>query len=326
MATLVIQEAYHFNDSHILTITTSLVDLVIAEAYHYHWSDAIGDMRQNTLSIPDGDIDHVANGAIALSERKYLSIAEAYHLHVVDAARASMSFHLGTSEFYQINLPVLKLTAHGDHGILSLEGGLRLPVPILSSRSGARCGDGVLSDLGLSATGTSDHLGQVANRRLSTLILSARGGIRCGAIKLPVPELTISVIGDLIGRLSRHLPPIGLSATGSTPVIGDMGRYLPTLIFDAAMSWTGSGGLAGTLPGLKLTSAISLKQYGTLSKSISSITVDDMTGHRSSIDVDVDLPTIVMTGIGSGSFGIDAGGGYAYDAERFDDYVLRYSR
>jgi hypothetical protein len=180
-----------------------------------------------------------------------------------------------------------------------------------------------LSDLGISASGYSDILLSLS-KKLPAISLSARGGAIGGELRLPVPELTISVIGDLVGRLTKFLPPITIDAQGSSDFIGSLARRLPAFDLTISMSVITKGTLSKKIPTLKLTAEASLNQYGTLSKDLPGIIVSDMTGHRSSIDIDVDLPTIIMAAVGTGNQ--DGMGAEMQNTSRFTDYVLRYSR
>jgi hypothetical protein len=319
MATLIVLDDILWHDAGTVVLTPETVDLgYIDDPFHTHVAES--------LWVVKGDSswhDHVANGGIILTYEHYLDVSPAYHDQVADEPVVTMNVYMWTDGQDPPELPVLELTAQGETRLSGLSGGSKLPGLVLSIRSGARCGDGVLPAIGLSATASSDHLMSVSGR-LPTMSLSARSGAICGDLKLPVPELSVTAIGDLVGRLTKTMPGLSISATGSTPVLGSLTKGIPPLELVISMSGTVGGVLIGSLSGLKLTGAASLNEYGTLSRDIPVPIVLSMTGHRSSIDISMTLPTLIMSGVGTGV--VDPGGGGGYNASRFDDYVLRYAR
>ena len=321
MATLIIQESSHFNDSAHLTITTDLVSLVVAECYHLHDVDGLPAVGNTQLVVAETWHDHVLDGEVTIEEVSVLVIAEAYHAHAADTA--GLNIKMWTSSVDPPKLPTPTLEAQGEVIISATAPSLRLPGLLLSMTAGFRCGVGRLADLGISATGSSAKPMNL-DKRLPTMSLSARSGAICGDMRIPVPELTMEVIGDLVGRLTRSLPGFTISATGSSPFTGTLNKRLPPLSLSISMSVVTLASLVGTLPTLKLSGTASLNDYGTLNKKLPSIIVSSITGHRSSIDMAMVLPTLIMASVGTG--GVDAGSGRIYNEDRFEDYVLRYSR
>lgn len=324
MATLIVQETTHWHDVQLVILDAQVTTLTyISDCDNLHYADAIGDIRQETLTVPETVFDHTISGSIAFTQEHTLVVAEAYNAHAIDSCDPSKNNSMWTSSVDYPKLPVLKLTARGENLIYGKSGGSRLPSLQLSIRAGARCGDGTLPDLGLTATATYDRLMSLS-RKLPTMSLSARAGMRGGVMKLPVPELTMAVTGDLVGRLSKNLPGLTIDAVGSTPYLMRLSKRLPTLRLTVAMSGTNVGTLSAKLPPFKLTGAMSMNAYGTLDADLPCIKVSSITGHRSSIDVAGVLPTLVVSGIGTG--GVDSGYADGYEEDRFDDYVLRYAR
>jgi hypothetical protein len=241
-----------------------------------------------------------------------------------DSTDEIVSNSLGTDPLSPPVLPALTIEAQGETALSTVSGGALLPCIGLEIRVGYAV-SGVLPVPEISASGSFIQALNL-NGELPALSLDATTGIRCGTLTLSFPELSISGVGDLVGRLDRQMPGLGLSATGVSQNLASLTGSIAALSLSVSMSATGSGSLSKSLPSLQISASGSLNHYGLLDAALPGLLVSSGEAHQSSMNLDADLPTLIVQLAGHGASGIGGAGSTLANNERFADYVLRHSR
>jgi hypothetical protein len=318
MADLIIQSAEHFVDSPIMTFrgTTSLV---VAEAYHEHYGDA---SSVNTLYVSDSFHDHTGFEIKRMDGWYFLTIASCDLNVDTPNIHLDTNYHLWMEE--PARLPQLKIDAWSGIRINCPPAGLMLPALTLEMRAGARLSK-LLPALDLAAEGhgeTTMHL----TGRLPDLRCSARTGIRAKAtLMLPAMEISATggAAGGIIGTLAKTLPGLVLEASGFRINTGQLVKDLPPLQIEAYGSREHSGLLSGSLPAMRLSATGYRLNEGSLQKLLPALEIS-AAGTASSMYLAAKLPTLVTNIIPDGQTG--GAPGRVTDADRFEDFVMRYAR
>ena len=313
MADLIIQSGDQFHDAGVLG-TFGSPTLTVAAGDHVHAAD---NVTLYQLTMQKALHDHVANH-VTLSETAVLVVAGCYHRHVGEATYAAIKYTLVTDPLSPPKLPVLSVEAatgvRGD----TAGGGLMLPGISIEARAGLRI-DGNLPVMELSASGSvvgSLELGE----RLPAMSISAQSGARADALTMPTMEISASAENHR-GSLSRTLPGVTVSATGSRASAASFAADLPPVEAVVTISAEVTASLDATIPPFLVSAAGSRANSGTLEGTLPALE-SSAAGGSNQLTLDASLPTLVLqptSGDGPGSGVIEL-------ATRYDDYVLRYAR
>jgi hypothetical protein len=163
------------------------------------------------------------------------------------------------------------------------------------------------------------------DKRLPALVGESNGGARADSLQLPALQIE-ATLPHLYGSVDKKLPGMTIEATGIAPLAGGLEASLPALLIEATSVASHVGELDEKLPPLRSAATVAVGGVLTLDRKLPDLRID-ASAYTQSMTLDVNLPTLVMqplgTGSGDGQIGV---GGSLEDTTRFESQVLRYAR
>jgi hypothetical protein len=252
--------------------------------------------------------------------------AESSHLYLdatLPAYLAATDFNRFSTATAEVDekLPVYRIDAEfGQRCTLDA----KLPVlEFADLRAGSHL-DEKMGDMECSAT---MQVGYVASldRNLPTMQVEGHFGGRAEG-KLPDYEVDMSIIGDRLLSLDKIMPGWEIEAEGSTPFLLTLDKKLPVLRPTITTTFEMPLTLDASLPAFKITTDSLVGYLMALDRNLPAykIEYDDVTGYSPDMSLDANLPTLVMTPLGTGDTVLPIS--LLVDATRYTDYVLRHAR
>ncbi len=315
-------DSYLGVDSPILTLTDNVYDLVISandldlvspELWFFEIPDATGGEDQNYIELVSSHI--TLEGQVHV-----LTVQEADHLHVTDAAPLSLSWELWTSWPDGVTFPLPTLSAQGNVTINGNALALTPATVLSDARMGSHC-EGKTPVVESAGTVTTPILLHFSGRT-PLLEVSARAGIRAGTGLTPFFEITASS-SETLCYLDADIPLPTADIDLSTPVLGILEGKLPFPELDCIVSYHHHATLSANIPLLRLNTDVAVGGIGTLERNIPEIRLL-ASAYVESMFISGYVPLPILNSLGTG--GISGVPGTIYDPDRFLNYVLRHIR
>lgn len=320
---LVVPDCYHLVDTATeMTLVQWQKTLTVADSYNLHYSNRINSTSGTTivLNTIDLDLDDCFHDHPIYVCEPFTSV---YVLDVDDATHHHQGgyFELNFEAEVDGNLPALDCSAAMGH-----RGSLSKPLADMeaSGTSGAYFA-WKTGTIGIEATAIGGGYGNLEKKIPTLRREDARFASRAGPLSLPPMEISLTISGERLAWGSATMPGLELDADATTPIVCSLSKTIGFLSLDADGSTIATGSFDKKISGLKITS-VSAGGNCNLDAVMPPILADGEGTLHDVLTLTVDLPTIIIGGIGSGFKGGGARISVLQNRTRFEDYELQHVR